>query len=771
MTMRTGDCIKRIERYLTKQGVQPVIVDAQNGEDMAALVTHFNVGENYFINVAEFAEKDELPNLDALINDISKTNRNCFVIGLSSFLKLQGDRAVSGTLRNILALNATGHIVVLTHQCKRYLDFHDRRLPERIWVVDGDEQTPSSLVFASPLLPIPSEATVIHGIEHISKALESGQADKIYVVTSKTRQAYPNSLIPIADYNKAYDAVCQKDAISYNLKEAWGTEDQWSYALQRFANRGSWSEVVDFEFGNHNALEHAFLLYDGLDADKQWLLFIALKLYGAKSNRYLNLAVTKTDDPRDLIKYLYRAILDLNPSDLHFAECYQERKRLLFQIGNPISEVIDYCNVVCSKGKNALYYITDNTKYEKELVISLLDQYAMEFERREIESMLEVVYPDLAQYLAPYRFKYPLLDRYFQEYKYQKVVNRVFPEFSQLVTEQATAREYNAILDPRASLVEDIDRNDAQLYFFDALGVEFLGYIVSICKELGIMANIKICMCELPSITSLNKEFIDVFADTEHQIVSIKELDEIKHHGKDSYNYDRVKTPIHIIRELELIREVLLMIQEKLLKGAISKAVIISDHGASRLAVINETENVWEMVEHGKHSGRCCPKHDLDSQPDYATDAGDYWALANYDRFKGGRPACVEVHGGATLEEIVVPIIELTAMPAKIEVYLMPLNEETSVIGRVPEILYSYKSKAAIKLFSTTKLTNVTLCIDGKYYDGDAQGNYYHVFDLHDLKRAKTYYADVYVCDNLIAEKLPFKLKNAGMMSSSKSIL
>lgn len=769
--MRISDCIKKIERYLTKQGVQPVIVDAQNGEDLATLVTHFNVGENYFVNAAAFAEKDEFPNLDALINDISKTCRNCFVVGLSSFLKLQGDRVVSSTLRNILALNAAGHIVVLTHQCKRYLDFYDRRLPERIWVVDGDTQAQPSLVFASPLLPIPSEATVVHGVENVSKILESGKADKIYVFTSKTRQEYPKSLIPITDYNRPYDAVCQKDAITYNLKETWGTNEQWSYAIQSFANRSSWTEVIDCELGNHNTLEHVFLLYDSLGTDKRWLLFIALKLYGAKNNQYLNLVVSKTNTPGDLIKQLYRTILELSPFDSHFAEYYEERKRLLLQIGNPIAEVIDYCNVVRSKGKNAFYYITDSTKYEKEQIISLLDQYATEFDRRDIEAMLKVVYPDLAQYLAPYRFNQPLLDHYFQEYKYQKVINRIFPEFADLVTEQATAREYNALLDPRASIIENIDRYDAQLYFFDALGVEFLGYIVGICKELGIMASIKVCTCELPSITSLNKEFVEVFADTGHPMVSIKELDEIKHHGKESYDYDKVKTPIHIIRELDLIREILLMIQEKLLKGAISKAVIISDHGASRLAVINETENVWEMAEHGKHSGRCCPKHDLDFQPDYATDAGNYWALANYDRFKGGRPACVEVHGGATLEEIVVPIIELTTMPTKIEVYLMPLNEETAVIGQVPEILYSYKVKAAIKLFSTTKLTNVTLCIDGKYYDGEVQGNHYHVFDLYDLKRAKTYYADVYVCENLIAEKLPFKLKNAGMISSSKSIL
>ena len=54
-------------------------------------------------------------------------------------------------------------------------------------------------------------------------------------------------------------------------------------------------------------------------------------------------------------------------------------------------------------------------------------------------------------------------------------------------------------------------------------------------------------------------------------------------------------------------------------------------------------ENLWEMESSGKHSGRCCPKSEVDERPDSATDAEDFWALANYDRFKGSRKANVEI--------------------------------------------------------------------------------------------------------------------------------
>lgn len=48
------------------------------------------------------------------------------------------------------------------------------------------------------------------------------------------------------------------------------------------------------------------------------------------------------------------------------------------------------------------------------------------------------------------------------------------------------------------------------------------------------------------------------------------------------------------------------------------------------------------------------------SEAGCATEENGFWCLANYDRFKGGRKANVEVHGGASLEEVAVPIVEIT---------------------------------------------------------------------------------------------------------------
>ena len=82
-------------------------------------------------------------------------------------------------------------------------------------------------------------------------------------------------------------------------------------------------------------------------------------------------------------------------------------------------------------------------------------------------------------------------------YTYSKVINKVIPELEELMTQQARLREYNLILEPRTAKMDKIDKTDSQLYFMDAMGVEYLSYILAKCKEKELMANTTICCAKL----------------------------------------------------------------------------------------------------------------------------------------------------------------------------------------------------------------------------------------------------------------------------------
>ncbi|MDO4755331.1 MAG: BREX-4 system phosphatase PglZ [Parabacteroides sp.] len=767
--MNIDSCIKKINKYLDKKDVQPYIVDVQNSSDLSDLITHYNVGANEVISAKDYCNDDEFPHIDTLLNELSHKQGTVFVTGLSSFLKLQGEKVLKDTLKNILSM--TGHIIIVTYQCAKLLKFSDPRLINRISVIDGDESPKPSVVFASDKISLPKEVYQVKGLHNISTAIETTDKESIYIITEKEKGVYPLSLISISNLNKAYDVLCMNDSSTSELLESWGSYEQWNYAVELFGKYSNWADIIDSEIGNHKNLDLFINSYVSFTPLKKWLYFIGLKLNGASNNWVLNTAIKRANNSNELIKQIYRSILELQPTDKTFKECYMQRRVILQQIGAPIGEIVDFCKIVLAKEINAIYYLTDTSDKEKELIFSLLDKYGLDFGKENLIDILSVVYPNLAAYLSTYRFKNELLDSYFDKYKYQKVINKLLPEFESIVVEQAEKREYNLILQPRTSITEKLDKTNSQLYFMDAMGVEYLGYIMSVCKDLDLMANITVCRCELPSITSANKEFLDLFASSEHPTISVKDLDELKHHGEGDYDYRQTKLPIHLSKELEIIREVLEKIKGKLIDGSIDKAVMISDHGSSRLAVLSETENIWEMNEKGEHSGRCCLKSDVDEQPSFATDAGDFWALANYDRFKGGRKANVEVHGGATLEEIVVPIIELTYLNGEIEVHIMPLEDSTFTLGKTPEISVSFRKKAAIKIFSTTKLQNVSVLVDGKYYEASEEKDNFYTVEMSDIKKPKTYFLDVLANDNTIASQLPLIVKSEGMGSNNKGIL
>ena len=168
------------------------------------------------------------------------------------------------------------------------------------------------------------------------------------------------------------------------------------------------------------------------------------------------------------------------------------------------------------------------------------------------------------------------------------------------------------------------------------------------------------------------------------------------------------------------------------------------------------------MAEKGEHSGRCCPKSDIDEKPEYATDAGDFWALANYDRFKGGRKANVEVHGGATLEELCVPVIELSILDKNLRVYFLPVNSSKVDFEKIVEIEVSFRKKAALKIFATSAIQDVNIAVNGTYYEAMPIGNNFYQVEMADIKKAGTYYADIRSGDTTIAEKVPFVVKREG---------
>lgn len=120
-------------------------------------------------------------------------------------------------------------------------------------------------------------------------------------------------------------------------------------------------------------------------------------------------------------------------------------------------------------------------------------------------------------------------------------------------------------------------------------------------------------------------------------------------------------------------------------------------------------------------------------------------------------------------ESKVVPIIEISYLRSATEVKIMPVDAPAAFTG-VPEILVSFRKKAAVKIFATQKLADVSIEIDGHFYDAKAiDDNFYVVDAMPEIRRAKVYTVNVYACGNRIASDLPLRVKKES--GSEKSIL
>lgn len=753
--MNLDDAKKRIQTYLKSDKSWPIIVDVQTKQELGDVIDFFKIGNNKFPNMEKFCDDDGILKLDELYAVIAANTGSTFITGITGFLKLSGEEATRKALKTIVTTNITGHVVVLTYQCKNYLKFADPRIAEtgRIVFVDGTPDNVCDICLISPTL---SNAfpDYYQGIQKVGYVMEHCLHDNAYIATNVDKSFFSESSYHIAQLSNGYDILKDKDSRTTMIPESFGTADQWNYVLSLMGSKGNWSSVIEENFGHEANISHAFSSYQSYDDRRKWLYFVALSICGVKDNAYLQLAVNNASNAEEFVKSVFRAILTIDRKIPNFESLYNQRKAIISEMKNVLPEAVDFCKVISVKGEDAIYYLTDLTQPEKERIIAWLEMYGGNYSAAQLVGILKNVYPDLSKYLSVFRFKNELLDSYFSAYKYQKVINHILPSFEAVVDEQSTKRDFVSALKSRTSYVDKIDVQNAHAFFFDALGVEFLGYIQEKCNEYDLAANITCARSELPTLTCFNKEFVETLSSRGCSVSDIKDLDEVKHHGEDNFDYEKEKLPLYLIKELEIIDGLLNKIRSDILGGHYDKAIVISDHGASRLAVLHETENVWSMATAGEHSGRCCPQNEIDTQPDFAISAENFWVLANYDRFRGGRKANVEVHGGASLEEVTVPIIEITQKKANVEAFIVDESKTISL---------GAKEHAVIRIYVGIKSNNISIKIDGNFYDADPTAdNYIYVIDLPDYTKKGKYSFDIMNGSETYARDQMFEIKKKG---------
>lgn len=250
------------------------------------------------------------------------------------------------------------------------------------------------------------------------------------------------------------------------------------------------------------------------------------------------------------------------------------------------------------------------------------------------------------------------LDSYFREYRERKAANKIDSAFcGRAFQEEIPGAELDARDGEIAKACTDAD---AFLFVVDGLGAEWIPFIVSIANEYNVrILDAKCVVATLPSSTEYNPT-LEIWGADE-RCRKIDDLDKI-------YHKQGLTPEEGLFLEFEEVERVLGIVKQALAKH--SKVFLTADHGASRLATLAYGQELAQTIlpgENGIPANLTPEKWRFAAIPDGSVVScrqvvpslsGKWACVRGYNRFSISGGPTFELHGGATIEECVVPWIE-----------------------------------------------------------------------------------------------------------------
>lgn len=652
------------------------------------------------IRLSDYCRNDDsFPDLDRFCNDISSRDLPSMVLGTSEYSELTSDRSI---LNRIKDLTVQTKILVICRFAGRFIEEicdYDKKFAERHIFDYGHDKFPR-IVYTCDELNKSDKYVLIHGFKNLLKTMEvKKEPHKSYCAITRLE-------IPSCE-KVGYYKLCNVGDVCENIL----TADQWRQYYQD-------PELEGVSY-NH------------------WRFFLKIKMYGT-SNAFLKMVANSSHNYPDYCRRLIFSILDYDYQSPNYWNLYNKRKEIIKKLDVSPEDRSKYLGEVHSKLKDEIYYLTDCSELERNLIIKWI------VDNKCLPEHLGLIYPALSQYLSKYNFRCKYGDRfttYFDAYRHCKILNDPSADFISSVEMLATSTShpYDS-LDYRESIINKNRNEDTHLIWVDALGVEFLSYIQHLINQYNLNSETNICRAYLPSITEYNCQFYDDWQYSKEKVII---LDNLLHDGSSDLTLDGLKYPYHLPTELIIIDEVLSKIASLLNQGEYRKVILTSDHGASRFARIHDGRTV-SMPKHGKKSGRCCEVSHGDFHIPTAILENDHYSMSNYDRFQFGNKQGVELHGGATLEEILVPVIILSSKDESIKFNL-----------KTPSVTYDFDKGFELIVSTNTKFSKIYAMISEKEYKVTIQ-DYEIKVKVDDIKRTGEYVLQLYDGDSLLVS-LPFE--------------
>jgi len=621
--------------------------------------------------LSEFCDAaDTTPNIRRLIAKMKVSTDSICVLPISEYLRINPEIA-QPTIMDILTKeypealrNALFRIYIPMYRMRSILytiPDNDPRRKESILLLETGEEIDYSLTIIQKGLDVELSGNEIYGFKKYLRYWEQNP-DKPLILHTSNAVYFVNNVFfdDVKVIITSFDLMRFHYSLPTQFQPTDGTDDDWNQLAQIVAKEMTFEGACCSELSINRYNTKLFEKWKSSTDFQKWLLWMWTRLQ--PESNYLTDCAKGASNVETFIELIFCRIVDFvdKPS---FDDIYTQRKSLLTKLKLQVPQV--FWTVTGHTTKlNAIRVMTDLSAKEKETIFSLIQGY--DYGRKEeIITILQIVYPALANYLL-YDGDLEVDDfdaiheEYFNKYRWYKATNNLPKEF--LETVKSIAQEQGAsiyTLKARNFVVNEEYNQETSVLFIDGMGAEYIDYLAYVLDGMPkdkFAIRYRVGYCNLPSTTENNKDFLQ----GKNVLLEMLDLDELKH-GSNQY-------PNNIIQELAFLDTLKEKIEDALDSGK-SKIILTSDHGTSRLAVlIRKTVYDRKLPAQGHpiyKYGRYCEGTDIADELPTAVEYNDKLIFADYTRFEQKGAPVDEIHGGASMEEWLVPVISIEKVNRK----------------------------------------------------------------------------------------------------------
>lgn len=739
------------------------------------------------------AYDDAWVTVESFINTIKKLNpyKNYILIGFSEYARFLGQEEFITLLISLLEVenvadNPKRRIYIpcfaLYSQIKKIIKQYHRRMDAYNPLLnETDVEDLPRIFFMEDVLNIDNQKNEIANSSEWFGMWRNQNIDtnRPIICSSRTLSYFYDKASPDNVYNiqriKSYQDVLRYMYSVNDMQEYKEAPEEFYRRFVLLIKKTPGKDIKDIILAEVNAqnidVSNIYSLWKSCDTFKRWLMQNYI-LHQCNEDSYLYKVMDTIDEltNKEFVEKIYECIFE--HQDISLCE---ERKQILQSICKLerdivfTSRMIAYYNeilvsIIRRKTTIALTEIDltkDNHLLEekKDILIEAIDNEFTpyltcfsSYERQMIiwlyrmklinEKQIEDVYPNLWNYIRCSEINSQPdcyaegFEAYFDKYRKVRLAQADADTYDISINEWNKDENsfFEWYLDGQIEYPETYlkkNRFKGNIYVIDAMSAEYMSYVQALLNRKGYSVR-ESCYakCHIPSITSMAKSFYpksyEWILDYDKQVI----------HGDTYYHVLNIEKALSVIENI---------IDNIIFNESGNSFAIIADHGSTVGHKLKRKDKKYDF-DKAEHDGRCYKNKErtyVMSTKDYAVyddESGSQWVIAlnQQSLYSNSKYA---VHGGATLEEVLVPVViaekgrqatvsyrvkaenlKVSGLQKEIEVKISPMPKVASVNlkakdGTDCEMIYNEQKKTWIGELKRGMEQDIQIAIEQQYFN------------------------------------------------------